>query len=153
MKSLANVKGLGEVVEVAGDFYNELQALRQGRAKLISPRNEAYARIETAGKEAIGKTYGTRTTAGLEYAKGQLPLFRLNSRLMNQELAKMAVEANSAGRYFSTESTREYKESLKQAEKDKSKAPAERNVIVLPSRDNFSVTSQKNFEVLEFALK
>ncbi|MEK6861859.1 MAG: hypothetical protein AABY07_07885 [Nanoarchaeota archaeon] len=148
---LADVKGLGEVVESDKYFYIALQELKSGRARLITPREEAYARLNTKG--SIGGSDGTWTTAGFEYAKEQSPILNLNSRLTDPSLAKLATEANREGNYFSTESIREYEQSLKQAEKDKNKEPAKRNTIVLPSRNEFRITDKENWEVLETVLK
>jgi hypothetical protein len=150
---IADVEGLGRIVEAKSDFYTELQQLKEANARLISPRNEAYARIHTQGKENIGKSYGTRTSAGFEYAKAQLPIFRVKSRLTNLKLAKLAVEANSAGNYFHTDSTKEYRDSLEQAEKDNSKEPVKRNVIVLPSRSEFTMSDKQNWEIYQAILK
>jgi len=150
---LAEVKGLGKVVEVYGEFYNNLKYLKEGGAKLISPRNEAYARLQTRGRENIGQNFGTRTSAGLEYAKNQLPILRLNSRLLKPRLAKLSVRANKSGNYFNTNSTRMYEESLKQAERDKNKKPVDRNVILLPSRGPFVMNLEENLETLESILK
>ena len=149
VEKLANVKGLGQVVEADSNFYTNLQELEQAGASLISPRNEAYARLNSN----IGKNYGTWTTAGLEYVKGEKPILRLDSRLLNPELAKQAAEANRNGKYFSTENIKEYEESLKQAEQDKNKDPKERNVIILPSREVFDISLTENSEVLECLLK
>lgn len=153
METLANIKGLGKIVQENKDFYSNLLELKEAKAELITPRDEAYARVQTKGKEDIGKYYGTWTTAGLEYAKKELPILRLESRLLDLELAKQAVEANRNDNYFSTGSTKEYEESLKQAEKDKNKEPIERKVIILPSRDNFTIDDTQNWEVLEAVLK
>ena len=155
LKILANVGGLGEVVESCADFYTQLTQLRQEGARLITPRDEAFARLNTKGKENIGRFYGTRTSAGFEYVKEQLPIFRVESRLNDLKLAKAAVEANRALSFFSTESTKEYEESLEQAQKEQQqgKPPAKRSVIVLPSRDTFTITDKENWEVLETILK
>lgn len=150
---LADVKGLGRVVEAFGDFYSDLQQIQEAKAGLISPRDETYARLMTKEKENIGKEYGTWTCAGFEYAKGQSPIFRLNSRLTEPEKAKLLVKVNRQGKYFHTESTREYEESLRQAEEDKDKEPVERNVIVLPSRDNFIMSDKENWEIYQAILK
>lgn len=152
LNQVANVEGLGKVVELYSNFYNQILAFK-GRARWITPRDEAYARIKTQGKENIGKGYGTRTSAGFEYAKGQLPLLNLFSRLLDPELAEKAVNANASGSYFHTDSTKEYEESLKIAEQDKNKAPKEGSVIILPSRDSFNITRNENWDVLETALK
>jgi len=150
---IANVEGLGRIVEANTDFYTELQQLKNSGAVLITPRNEAYARLHTQGKEKIGKSYGIRTTGGFEYAKEKLPIFRVKSRLTNPKLAKLAVEANRAGNYFHTDSTREYENSLKQAERDKNKEPEKRNVIILPSRIKFTMSDKQNWEICQAILK
>ncbi len=102
--------------------------------------------MQTKGKENIGKSYGTWTSLGFEHIKGQLPLMRLKSRLLNSE-------ANRNGSYFNTETQREYEESSRQAEQDKNRAHSERQVIILPSRDSFEISTSEAPEVLEFALK
>jgi len=150
---IAKVDKLGKIVEVCSDFYVELQQLKDSGARLISPRDEAYARLHTRGKENIGQVYGTRTISGFEYAKGRLPIFRVNSRLNDPKLAKLAVEANKARNYFHTESTKEYEESLKQAEKEKSKEPKKRNIMVLPSRDAFTISDKENWDIFEMIFK
>ena len=82
--TLATVKGVGRVVEVSRNFYDNLNALRENFAKVISGRQEAIARMETAGAENIGKSYGTYINSGFEYAKGQMPILRLKSRLRSK---------------------------------------------------------------------
>ncbi len=144
--------GKEEIVEANTDFYNGLLALKQAKSYLITPRDEAKIRIATASDKHIGKEYGTWTTAGFEYAKNSPVLLRLNSHLMDYQLAKQAVEANSQGRYFFSES-KFYEESAKQAEHDKNESPEKRKVLILPSKTNFKITSQNNMEVLEFLLR
>lgn len=150
---IANIKGLGDIVEVVSDYYTELQQLRDSDAMLISPRDEAYVRLYTRKKEKIGTVYGTRTTAGFEYVRGQFPIFRVYSRLNDLKLAKLAVNANKRRVYFHTKSTKDYEESLKEAEQDKNKEPKKRNVIILPSRDSFIITKKRNWEIYESILK
>ena len=153
LRVLARVEDLGEIVESYGNFFKQLKQLKQNGVRLITPRDEAFARLSTKGNEDIGKTYGTRTSAGFEYAPEKLPILRLESRLNDLKLAKLAVEANRADHYLSTGSTKEYEESLRQAEQDKNKSPAERSVIVLPSRDKFTITDKEHWEVLKTILK
>jgi hypothetical protein len=149
---IAEIKGLGKIVEVYGEFHTNLRDLKEGGARLISPRDEAYARLQTRGKENIGQNFGTRTTSGFEYLKEQLPILRLNSRLMNPLLAVRAAKANRAGNYFYVDSNN-YKESLSLATKDKNKDPIKRNVIILPSRDSFTMSPEENWETFESILK
>ena len=152
---VAEVEGLGRIVQADGDFYKSLKLLAQEGAKPISLRDEAYARLMTQGKEDVGITYGTGTftSAGFEHARGQLPILRLESRLNNPELARLVVEANRQGNYFYTDSTREYKNSLRQAQKDSSKKPKERNVILLPSKDPFVISDKENWKIYEAIFK
>ena len=86
LKVVANVEGLGKIVEIRGDFYSQLQQLQELGINPISPRDEAYARLktratgviyDTTGKENIGMSTGTKTSAGFEYVKGKLPILRL----------------------------------------------------------------------------
>jgi hypothetical protein len=150
---IADIKDLGKIVESFSDFYTNLKQLRANRAHLISPGDEAYVRLATKGKENIGKPYGTWTSAGFEYIKNELPILNLKSRLLNYELAKQAVGANRNNKYFNTNSTVEYEKSLKQAEKDNNKDLKDRNIIILPSRDQFTISDKQNWEVLETILK
>lgn len=150
---IADVKGLGKIVEVCNEFNMELRQFAESGARLISPRDEAYARLQTLRKENIGKVYGTRTTSGFEYARGQFPIFRVTSRLVDPKLAKQAVRANRNAKYFHTSTTKEYEDSLKQAEKDRNKDPIDRNFIVLPSREAFRISDKENWEIYEVALK
>ena len=150
---IANVKGLGQIVEVCSEYHVELQQLKDSSARLISPRDEAYARLHTRGKEKIGIIYGTRTTAGFEFTKGELPIFRVNSRLNDVKMGKLVVDANKKRKYFNTKTRKEYDESLVEAKKDENKDPKDRNVIVLPSRDSFTISDKEHWDIFECALK
>ena len=149
VKTLAYIKNL-EVRQSEGDF---LKCLNESARNIITPRDEAYVRLQTRDRENIGRRYGTWTSAGFEYVREQLPILRLESRLLDLELARQAVEANKRGKYFHTSNTDEYEDSLKQAKKDKNKKPSERKVIILPSRGNFKISEKENWEVLEALLK
>jgi hypothetical protein len=171
---VADVNGLGKLVEATGDFHDELRQLKSAGAKLISPRDEAYARLQTRGKENIGYS-GTRTSAGFESTKGKYPLFRADSRLNNPSLAKLAVKwvtfpslfkvssrffikerpGVKSIDYFHTPSTREYEESAAIAgnEARKGLEPQDRSVIVLPSRETFTMDDKQNWDIYQFALK
>lgn len=69
MRTLADVKGLGKIVQAGSDFYHNLLELKKAKAGIITPRDEAYARLQTRNKENIGRNEGTYTTAGFEYVK------------------------------------------------------------------------------------
>jgi len=150
-RTLATVKGLGTVKQADGNFYECLQEL--GSTQLIKTRDEAYARLQTRRNKNVGQSQGTWTRTGFEYVAGKLPIVRVdNSRLLNKQLAKRAVKSNSNGNYFHTSSTAEYEESLELAEKDRNKDPAKRRVIVLPSRQDFTLDSADD-ETLQALLK
>ena len=148
MRRLGFVEGLGQVMQSEGDFYALLQDLK---GHLMTPREEAYARLATKDSTHIGQTKGIWTTAGFEYARGMMPILNLRSRLLNRTLAKRAIKANSAGRYFSTETTKEYEESAKEAEG--SLDPVDRTVIVLPSRTQFTLSDKENWDIMQAILK
>ena len=150
---IADIEGLGKIVETVADFYTELQQLKEAGAILISPRDEAYARLRTRGREDIGRSYGTRTSSGFEYARHQLPILRLESRLLAPELAQSFVKANREWKDFNTSSTREYEKSLAQAQADLNKSPKERGVIVLPSINIFTISNKENWEIYEAIFK
>jgi len=150
VNQIAYVKGVGQIVETRKNFYEELIEFQEAGARLITPSQEMKVRIRTAGEKNIGKSYGTWTTVGFQSIKEELPLLRLNSRLLNPKLARQAVEANRDNKYFSTQSTKEYEQSLTQAEKEKDREPWKKQILVLPSRDNFDITPEENFEVLQF---
>jgi len=146
------VKGI-KVYRIDAPFDKSLRALRTvGAKKPISPRDLAYARIES-GKESSLTRDGSYTSAGFLYIAKERPLLTLDSPLNNATLARKAVEANRNGRYFSTENQALYEKFHKQAEKDKSKAPDERRVLILPSRESFDISSNQNQEVLNVVFK
>lgn len=144
------VKGLGEVAYSDGSLAVNRRDLK---GRLISPRNEAYARIHTAGKEDIGKTDGTRVALEVDYMKGELPILARYDRL-NLALAKQVVDANSQGKYYCTDSTKKYETKRKLADKEEKqgKSPQERTAIALP-RDSFGMTLTENRQQLDFILQ
>ncbi|MEK6860659.1 MAG: hypothetical protein AABY07_01690, partial [Nanoarchaeota archaeon] len=69
VKTLAYIKNL-EVRQSEGDF---LKCLNESARNIITPRDEAYVRLQTRDRENIGRRYGTWTSAGFEYVREQLP--------------------------------------------------------------------------------
>jgi len=68
-------------------------------------------------------------------------------------LAKLAVEANRAGNYFHTDSTKEYEASLKQAEQDKNKEPKKRMLSFSLHENRLQFLIKENWENLQAILK
>jgi hypothetical protein len=139
---------------VQGDFCQILSQLNDQDARLISARDEAYIRIKTAGKVDIGKSSGTWCLHGVEYKPfNHYPLLRRESRLLDPKLASQAVDANRNNKYFSTNSTKEYEESLAIAKEDRNKAPKERRIIILPPLTRVTISPRQSSEILEFLLQ
>ena len=148
--TLGYVKGLGYVEESYGDWLTNIV---ESRGKIISPRDEAYARLQTQATEKIGQSYGTQTSAGFEYAKDQLPIVRLHSRLLEKAMAERAVAANKNGNYFCTPTTKEYEASLKEAEKEMKKDPKDWNVFTFPSPDSITISDKEHWNLYQAFLK
>lgn len=149
-KTLAYVKGLGYVNESVENF---LKVLEDSKGNIINPRDETYARLHTKRKENIGFHIGTWTSVGFEYVKDQSPIVRLQSRLLNKDLAQQTVETNLDGHYFSIGSLHEYQKLQREAEIEMEKEPVDWNIFVLPSRDNFTMSNGKHWNILQAFLK
>ncbi|MBS3089363.1 hypothetical protein J4461_00600 [Candidatus Pacearchaeota archaeon] len=146
---IAKVKKIGTIGEVDGNFAYVLGEFQKNGGRLITPREEGYIRVATAGNEEIGVDQGSYVTAGFEYAQNAQPLLRMQSRLLNPSLAQAAVEANGDDKYFNTSTRTEYDEDLNQAELDaKNQNPEMRSVVILPSRKNFYIKPRANFDIL-----
>ena len=142
-----NVKGLGIVAQSDGNLYTNAKDLK---GRIISIEDEARARIQTAGKENIGETEGTRAAVELTYIKNDIPVAVKYDKL-SQTIAKRAVEANSKNKYLCTNSTERYDINRKIADKEeKSGIPdIERTAIVLP-RDDFNMSPLENSSQFNF---
>lgn len=133
------VEGLGKVRQSGGDLYTNVNEL----GKLISPRNEAYARMHSS------ITDGTRVSMAVRHFKGEVPILIKNA--MTKRLAKQLVHANSQGKYFSTSSPREYEQARTLAEKQaRDIEPAKRTAIACPSRDVFGMSPITYLDHLKF---
>lgn len=146
-----NVKGLGIIATSDGDLYENVEDLK---GRIITVRNEACARIKTAGKENIGKTEGTRVSILGIYLKEELPVWQ-RKLIFPKNLAKLLVNANSKNKYYSTGSTKEYEQARKNADAEEKGgvAPEERSAIVLPSKEVFEMSLSKNRNQLDFILQ
>jgi hypothetical protein len=156
IKELADIEGFGRVVELEADFYTELERAKRMGTLPITPRDEASVRLKTHGPNGIGRVVGTRTSAGFEEMKGEPPILRLESRLLNPELAKISLgkdERDKQRVYLPTGSVAEYEESFKQAKADLEKPPRERNVILFPSRNRIYLDKEENWDIYESIFK
>jgi len=145
-----NVKDLGIVAQSDGDLYTNVKDLK---GRVISVRNEAYARVCTAGKENIGKTEGTRVSMIVSYLKEELPVWQKKS-MFPKTLAKALVDAHLQNKYYSTGSTKEYEQARKKAEDEEKRgiAPEKRSTIVCPSGEVFKMSLSENRKQLDFIL-
>ena len=149
----AEVEGVGKILGVDAPFDEALASLKTEGVKYpISARDLAYSRIQK-GKRSSLSTNGSYTKEGFLYAKDSPVLVSLASPLLNLGLAREATQANRNGSYFSTQDIQIYDKAMTQAEKDKNKSPEKRKVLILPSRNNFSISATENFDVLQGLLK
>lgn len=144
------VEMLGEVVHSRGSLIGNRMDLR---GRLITPRDEAFARIHTAGKGDIGKTDGTRVALEVDYLPGEPPVLSRYDTL-NPDFVDEVIEANIWGEYYCSESKDRYGEKRKLADTEANQEIPfpERTAITLPSY-NFHMTLKINYEVLEFILQ
>lgn len=147
IKSIANLEGLGPIVQSDGDLYTNVKDLKDG---FISVRDEALLRIMTAGKENIGAIEGTRTAVKLGYIKNDAPV-ALKYDKLSPAIAKRAVEANSKGKYLCTNSTEMYDTNRRIADREEySEIPYKnRRAIVLP-REDFNMSPSENSSKFAF---
>ena len=135
------VKGLGKIYRADLPFNKALESLNEEKAKIISSRELAYARIKE-GRNSSLSNYGSYTREGFLYLKNEPVLLALDSPLLDLELAEKAVEANKKGNYFLTD-RKVYKKYREQAEKEKNNSPLNRKVLILPKRENYKVPTNK----------
>jgi len=149
------VKGLGIVAQSDGNLYTNVLDLKT----LISPRDEAYARIHSSIGHAPGR--GTKVSMIVDYLKGEHPVLVRNG--MNKGLASSLVEVNSKSRedfyieerYFSTGTVKQYEKASKTAEREVRSgiAPEKRKAVVCPSREIFRMSLTENKEHLMFVFQ
>lgn len=154
VKRIAYVQGLGQVVQSDGNLSTNVQELKR-KGGLISPRDEAYARIHTSKKEQIGKSEGTRISALVYCIEGDMPVIEVKPKIITPELADLLVKARSKSKYYSSGTTKEYDSARKRAEKQIQKgfAPEMITAMICPSRDNFSMSLTENPAFLKFLIE
>ena len=99
----AKIKGLGEIYRVDKPFNEALESLKEQKAKVISSRELAYARIKEGRNSSLSNN-GSYTREGFLYLKNEPVLLDLNSPLLDLQLAEKAVEGNRKGNYFLADS-------------------------------------------------
>jgi len=124
------VEGLGIIAQSIGNLCDNVVDLK---GRLISPRDEAHARIMMYGREEIGKTDGTRVAMIVNFFSGELSVLQRMPKFP-RSLAKSFMEASSQNKYFSTGSAKEYELVRKLADKEVKRgiAPEERKAIACP---------------------
>ena len=147
----ATLEGGTEIYRVDAPFNVALVALgRKGIKTPIATSQLTDARMKFDRTDSLNQ-FGSYNAEGFVYAKGaEGMLTRVSPLVEKRGLAKLAVEANRNNKYFTTKDKNLYDEKRAIAEADKDKSPSERGAIVLPSRDNFSVSVRKNAELGEF---
>jgi hypothetical protein len=140
----AKIKGLGEILRENAPFDEALKKI--GKNNVISARDLAYAIISEGSKSSLS-TDGSYTKHADLYAKNQSPLVIMDSPLLNYDLAKQATDENRSNRYFELKDKKLCEKYLRQSEKDKKAEPEKRNVLILPSRKNFTISPGENWDV------
>ena len=137
----AEVEGLGKIYRADVPFNEALESLNEEKAKIISSRDLAYARIKEGRNSSLSND-GSYTREGFLYLKNEPVLLALDSPLLDLELAEKAVEENRKGNYFSTDKE-VYGKYREQAEKEKNNSPLNRKVLILNKRENYEVPTNK----------
>lgn len=134
---------------VIANWYNALNQIKARNGRVGRMSEFIRARNDAGFEDNIWQ-YGAYSTAGLDYApKNPVLLLKTNSELLQLENAEKAAQLHRANKeYPITQDT--YDLHLKQAEAESKKAPEDRNVLILPQRENFKISSQKYFDVLRF---
>ncbi len=143
---------------IIANWYDSLRQIkkRNGRVakmgELIKERNESLF-DDNARQHGVYTNvlqYGVYTTAGLDYApQNPVLLLRENSALLQSDNAEKAVQLHRNDKEYPI-SQDTYNSHLRQAEKEAENVPEERNILILPERDAFSINSQNHFDVLRF---
>ena len=136
----ADVKGLGIIYKVNKPFDEALKTIKSAGAKVISARDLAYARIQQ-GKDSSLCNNGSYVREGVLYVQNKT-LFIRNSPLLNQKLAKKAVQAHKSGNEFYVDNklAEEYQE---QTEQDKGKQPEKRKTLAISKRGSFNIPTNR----------
>ena len=131
------------------NWYNALKQIYERKGEVGTMAEFIRARNSAPFEDRVWQ-YGANTKAGLDYAKNNpVLLLRENSELLNLENAERAVQLYRKDKEYSiTQGI--YNSHLSKAEKESKKAPEKRSILILPGRDNFSITSQSHFDVLRF---
>ncbi len=136
---------------VVGNWHNALKKIKDRRGKVA--RMSEFIKIinnkEFEDEDNIN-IYGAYSTAGLDYAQNcPVLLLRKNSKLLQLENAEKAVQLGRDNKEYSI--TQEvYNAHLRIAEKSAKKAPEERNILILPKREDFNITLPDYFDILRF---
>ena len=114
--------------EYAGNFY---EAVRRG-ANIASIGDVMAARNETPIRKGAWNRYGWTREARIFVPRAKV-LFIRNSPLLNEDLAKQLLEANSRGKMLYIQEI--YEKQLAIAKQDEDKPYGERRAMVLPFRN------------------
>ena len=149
----AQVEGLGNILRVDAPFDEALIALQdKGVRHPTSTYELVDSRLQFPKSHSLNDN-GSYNKEGFLYAKSQPGLLVLNSPLLDIKLARVATQFNREGRYFSTENTELYGQYNKIAKDDENKAPEEREVLELPSRRPFPISSRENEDIFRALFK
>jgi len=153
-------KNYPEVIEFSGTYCTLLgEELRNG-IKIPSPREEMEIRLKSSGKGKpnFGLNRGVWTSATFIYHAERPPLLTLlfndvvDYYLQSYTPKEFYNLSNNVDKgYFTTGSSKCYDNFFKKATKDLEKKIAnERNTLILPFYENFSIVSNPGLKVFSF---
>lgn len=145
---------IGRVGKFLSSVGNLAVNVRELDGRLTSISDDAYKRIMSAGKEEIGRTFGTRVSMTVNYLKGEPPVLVKRERFP-LELAKKIVNANIKGDYYCIDSDEQYELVRETAAREEHQgiAPSQRTAMVCPVQTQFRMSPDENKQHYEFVFE
>ena len=146
-----------EVLTLVGDYCSLLKREFFNGLRISTPREEMDLRISSYEKSNIGLHDGLWTSATLISGMKRKSLLTLSFKEIIceylvgfSEKEFVFFSKNCDKGYFTTKNLDTYKLFYKKAKNDLEKSVSKRENIILPSSEDFFITKDENFYVLEF---
>ena len=134
---IGEVKGLGEVYQLAAPLPEQLEAFNEIGAAYVTPDEVALIRL--AG---LSDDY-SRTSMTSIALKGEPTVLTRVPLLFNPIMARQAVTENASGRYVKLPSW-VYEIARDEAKAQETIEPEDRKAIILPGDQDFTITPDRN---------
>ena len=136
---------------IIANWYNALKQIKDRNGRVGRMSEFMRARNQAPFEDDVWQC-GAYASTTLDYAKdNHVLLVKEGPELLQLENAERAVQLHRDNKeYPITQDT--YNSHLKQAEKESKtkKAPEKRSILILPERENFTISSENHFDVLRF---